>query len=92
VERQIFGVSTYIMLGDESTNLFWEGKWLNGCSIQDIAPDLVALISGFLLLGFLSPSLDAATWLCILIRGFFPFRSVTTGSEVANTLEFKVSA
>jgi hypothetical protein len=45
VERQIFGVSTYMMLGDESTTLFWEGKWLDGCSIQDIAPDLVALIS-----------------------------------------------
>jgi hypothetical protein len=33
-----------MVLGDGSTALFWEDKWLDGCSIQDIAPDLVALI------------------------------------------------
>jgi hypothetical protein len=44
VERQIFDASTFMVLGDGASALFWEDKWLDGCSIQDIAPDLFALI------------------------------------------------
>jgi hypothetical protein len=41
---RVFGASTYMLLGDGSSNLFWEDKWLDWCSIQDIVPDLFALI------------------------------------------------
>jgi hypothetical protein len=44
VERQIFGASTYMVPGDRSSALFWEDRWLVGCSIQDIALDLFVLI------------------------------------------------
>jgi hypothetical protein len=43
-ERQIFDISTFMVLGDGSSALFWEDRWLDGQTLQDIAPDLLALI------------------------------------------------
>jgi hypothetical protein len=43
-ERQIFDASSFMMLGDGSSALFWEDRWLDGQSIKNIAPDLFALI------------------------------------------------
>jgi hypothetical protein len=44
VEREVFDVSTKMVVGDGETALFWVDKWLDGTAIGDIAPDLVALI------------------------------------------------
>jgi hypothetical protein len=43
-EKQIFDISTFMVLGDGSSTLFWEDRWLDGRFLQDIAPDLLALI------------------------------------------------
>jgi hypothetical protein len=43
-ERQVFQISTRMILGDGATALFWEDTWLDGGSIADIAPELYALI------------------------------------------------
>jgi hypothetical protein len=43
-ERHIFDASSFMMLGDGSSALFWEDRWLDGQSIKNIAPDLFALI------------------------------------------------
>jgi hypothetical protein len=29
-ERQIFDISTFMVLGDDSSSLFWEDPWLDG--------------------------------------------------------------
>jgi hypothetical protein len=44
VEREVFDVSTKMVVGDGETALFWVDKWLDGTAIRDIAPDLFALI------------------------------------------------
>jgi hypothetical protein len=44
VEREIFDVSTRMVVGNGETTLFWVDKWLDGTTIRDIAPDLFALI------------------------------------------------
>lgn len=43
-ERQIFFASTSMVLSDGSSALFWEDRWLDGKSVGEIAPDLLALI------------------------------------------------
>jgi hypothetical protein len=43
-ERHIFFASTVMVLGDGSSALFWEDRWVDGKSIGEIAPDLLALI------------------------------------------------
>jgi hypothetical protein len=35
---------TKMSLGDGTSALFWEDRWLDGKSIGEIAPDLLALI------------------------------------------------
>jgi hypothetical protein len=35
-----------MVLGDGSSTMFWEDRWLDGCSIQDKAMYLVVLIPG----------------------------------------------
>jgi hypothetical protein len=37
-----FNASTYTILGNGANKYFWTGRWLNGCSIQDLAPTLVS--------------------------------------------------
>jgi hypothetical protein len=41
-ERQVFDASTIMVLGDDSSTLFWEDKWLDVQYL--IVPDLLALI------------------------------------------------
>jgi hypothetical protein len=44
VEREVFDISTRMVVGDGESALFWVDKWLDGTAIRDIAPDLFALI------------------------------------------------
>jgi hypothetical protein len=44
VEREVFDVSTRMVVGDGETALFWVDKWLDDTAIRDIAPDLFVLI------------------------------------------------
>uniref|UniRef100_A0A453GFW4 Reverse transcriptase zinc-binding domain-containing protein n=1 Tax=Aegilops tauschii subsp. strangulata TaxID=200361 RepID=A0A453GFW4_AEGTS len=43
-ERAFFFASTTMILGNGQRALFWEDRWLNGCSISELAPQLHALI------------------------------------------------
>lgn len=43
-EHWVFNASTKMSLGDGTSALFWEDRWLDGKSIGEIAPDLLALI------------------------------------------------
>jgi hypothetical protein len=43
-DRQVFDASTKMVLGDRTSVLFWEDRWLDGKSLREIAPDLFALI------------------------------------------------
>jgi hypothetical protein len=43
-EHDIFFASTVMMVGDGSSALFWEDRWLDGKSVGEVAPDLLALI------------------------------------------------
>lgn len=40
-----FRVSTFTVIGDGKTTLFWEDHWLNGAAITDIAPNLSQRVS-----------------------------------------------
>jgi hypothetical protein len=38
-------MDTYTQIGDGANTLLWKDKWLSGRSIQDLAPNLFALVS-----------------------------------------------
>jgi hypothetical protein len=44
VEREVFDVSTRMVVGDGESALFLLDKWLDGTAIRDIASDPLALI------------------------------------------------
>jgi hypothetical protein len=44
IEREVFDVSTKMVVADGETALLWVDKWLDGTAIKDIARDLFALI------------------------------------------------
>jgi hypothetical protein len=41
-----FRASTYTVLGDGNTSLFWEDRWLNGADVAELAPNLVKQVPG----------------------------------------------
>uniref|UniRef100_A0ACD5U835 Uncharacterized protein n=1 Tax=Avena sativa TaxID=4498 RepID=A0ACD5U835_AVESA len=43
-ELQVFEASTMMVVGDGETARFWLDHWLNGRTIQELAPELLALI------------------------------------------------
>jgi hypothetical protein len=43
-ECAVFDVSTFMVLGDGVSALFWEDRWLDGEAIRELAMDLYALI------------------------------------------------
>ncbi|KAK1613888.1 hypothetical protein QYE76_019405 [Lolium multiflorum] len=44
VERDVFAASTFMVVGDGASALFWEDKWVDGQSIGEFAPELYAMI------------------------------------------------
>jgi hypothetical protein len=44
IEREVFDISTRMVVGDGESALFWVDKWFDVTTIRDIAPDLFALI------------------------------------------------
>ena len=42
--RAFFRASTYTVIGNGRTTLFWTDNWINGESVQTMAPALVALV------------------------------------------------
>ena len=44
VERQIFDISSEMVLGDGASALFWKDKWMEGRSMEEVAPNLFAVI------------------------------------------------
>jgi len=43
--RAFFSASTYTVLGDGRNTAFWTGRWIQGQSVKDIAPALLAFVS-----------------------------------------------
>jgi hypothetical protein len=43
--QAFFRASTYTALGDGTSTLFWEDRWLNGVSPSDMGPNLMAHVS-----------------------------------------------
>jgi hypothetical protein len=43
--QAFFRASTYTIVGDGKTTLFWEDRWVQGTSPVDSAPNLAALVS-----------------------------------------------
>jgi hypothetical protein len=43
-ELDVFAASTYMVVGDGTSTLFWEDRWMDGQSIREIAPEVYALI------------------------------------------------
>ena len=41
----IFRASIYLELGGGATTLFWSDSWLEGVSLQDVAPSLCRAVS-----------------------------------------------
>jgi hypothetical protein len=44
IPQYFFKVSIKIVIGNGATTLFWIEPWFHGCSIEDIAPHLVAVV------------------------------------------------
>jgi hypothetical protein len=44
VERAMFDASTSVAMGCGSMTWFWRDKWLDGCSIASLAPDLMPTV------------------------------------------------
>jgi hypothetical protein len=42
--RQLFASSIISFVGNGKNTLFWSDRWLNGCYIQDIAPEVAAKV------------------------------------------------
>jgi hypothetical protein len=40
----MFAASTTVQVGNRAQNLFWNDKWIEGCSIG-LAPDVLAAVS-----------------------------------------------
>lgn len=40
----LFAVSVVTRVGNGTDTLFWSDRWLHGCSIQDLAPQVVACV------------------------------------------------
>lgn len=40
--RALFELSVVTEVGDGATTKFWTDKWINGCNIQELAPELLA--------------------------------------------------
>jgi hypothetical protein len=43
-EQSLFFASTFLLVGDGCSGKFWEDRWINGCSIREIALELYACI------------------------------------------------
>jgi hypothetical protein len=43
-ELDVFTASTYMVVGDGTSTLFWDDRWVDGQSIKEIAPKVYALI------------------------------------------------
>lgn len=43
--QAFFRASTFTVIGDGNTALFWEDRWLLGSVVSDIAPNLAMLVS-----------------------------------------------
>jgi hypothetical protein len=43
--RAFFSASTHFVLGDGTEFKFWIDPWINGAGIQDVAQDLLAVVS-----------------------------------------------
>jgi hypothetical protein len=43
-ELDVFAASTYMVVGDGESALFWEDRWLDGRSIKEMAPEVYALV------------------------------------------------
>jgi hypothetical protein len=41
----MFAASTTVQVGNGARNLFWNDKWIEGCSIGQFAPDVLAAVS-----------------------------------------------
>ena len=41
---QFFRASTYTVIGNGEDTLFWTDRWLNGQSVEDMAPTLSTLV------------------------------------------------
>jgi hypothetical protein len=39
-DRQLFSTSTIILLGNGHDTPFWEGRWLDGKALKELAPSL----------------------------------------------------
>ena len=45
IVEALFHASVYVELGDGNTALFWSDRWINGISLQDMAPCLCNVVS-----------------------------------------------
>jgi hypothetical protein len=43
--KDLFAASLISYVGNGSNTLFWTDKWLNGCSIRDLAPEVASKVS-----------------------------------------------
>jgi hypothetical protein len=43
-ELDVFAASTYMVVGDGTSTLFWEDRWMDHQSVWEIAPEVYALI------------------------------------------------
>jgi hypothetical protein len=43
--KDLFATSLFTHVGNGSNTLFWTDKWLNGCSIRDLAPEVVSKVA-----------------------------------------------
>jgi hypothetical protein len=44
VELDAFAASTTMVVGNGESTLFWEDRWLDGMSIEEMAPEVYALV------------------------------------------------
>jgi hypothetical protein len=42
--KDLFAASLISHVGNGSNTFFWTDKWLNGCSIRDLAPEVVSKV------------------------------------------------
>lgn len=72
--QDLFDASIQIQVGDGAQTLFWRDNWLDGRSVDDLAPTLVALIS----LRTVAQPLTDSQWV----------RDITSGLSVTALVEY----
>uniref|UniRef100_A0ACD5WLP6 Uncharacterized protein n=1 Tax=Avena sativa TaxID=4498 RepID=A0ACD5WLP6_AVESA len=82
-EREIFFASIAMVVSEGTTSLFWVNRWVDGKSIGEIAPDLLALIPRhFRKVRTVQQAVTDRSWISDISGAISPSRAVAVRATV----------